>query len=201
MVTYHGCMDLIDVVVIDKGKLPLLTSWGLQMSGMSAKITEREKEKGKEGADGRLHGCTECKTRVHQLCKGSTSSAKGLESRRREVWSESPLLVHTPQAPIVSHTAVQLCTKLRGQHRNIEHLCQERSSFWKQIARERFWTLRFWLFGWESISAPGTKVESYQCVCLTFLWQRGWESIYAPQANWTADMSWGETVPPEIGSF
>ena len=30
MVTYHGCMDLIDVVVIDKVKLPLLTSWGLQ---------------------------------------------------------------------------------------------------------------------------------------------------------------------------
>ena len=52
-------MDLIDVVVIDKGKLPLLTSWGLQNADeRNVSKDNREKERGKEGADGRLHCCT-----------------------------------------------------------------------------------------------------------------------------------------------
>ena len=47
---------------------------------MSAKITENRREG--ERRKRQMGGCAvvlECKTRVHQLCKGSTSSAKGAQ--------------------------------------------------------------------------------------------------------------------------
>ena len=148
----------------------------MQMSGMSAKITERRRE----GRKGQMGDCTvvlECKTRVHQLCKGSTRSAKGTQGAEGGKYEVSrPSLYTQRPAPIVSHIAAQFWTQLSANHRG-KHRCTQEDLLFDKRVRERFEPFSRDYLGGRAFLQPGPSWVIPVCVFNLSVTEGVWEYL------------------------